>query len=825
MKPETVNSQRSDGSDEHPGPLFRALHLFALVQVAVAWPLYDLLSRYPEFFVARQSQPIDLWLLVAMISMALPAMLFCIQAMASLIHRGLGWATHLAIVAVLFLSLGLSLAGRVLEGSAAVVAGAVVCVLLSTAYTRTRAGRLFVTYLAPAIVVVPAIFLLNSQIAPLLQPVEREAKVSDSGDASGAPVIFVVFDELPTAALLTESGQIDARLFPHFAALAATAHWYPNATTVATGTVLAIPPILTGRYASRFVMPHYGEYPDNLFTWLGSDYDQNVREAVSVLCPKDLCGAGRQPAASSRLSLLLLDSTAIFANLVAKGLLPGQAPVITQSWENFWGAARPGDQMYEHRLGQMLEFVDSIQVTDKPGLEFMHVNFPHIPYEYLPSGKRYQEGWLMPGLNFATDVWGGAGWQVAAARHRFILQIQALDGWLGALLEQLRRLELFDRALIVVTADHGVSFEAGASRRDTPPLENLDRNILPVPLIIKAPQQTVGVVSRRNAETVDIMPTVAEILGRPLTWAVDGKSLLGEPKPPAKRAVYRHKEVVVHETDVHRIERALAESVAMAVAGASGGAARWDPARGYEALVGSDAAGLPVREDRALSASIQDLDDFRNVNLAGDFIPAHVNGVIASADQRPRHLAVALNGTIAALTQSFLDGATLKFSVVLPEAAFRQGNNSLDLYEVSEDQGQVVLTALDPGAGRPSDEWRLDQSQLSRNGEALTVDPVGIEGHIDYISRSRQSMEVFGWAIDAAERRALETILVFDGERLVYAGETRMLRDETHQFGVIVNVGFHVVLPVRGTVLAGTRLRVFAVTEDGRSREITGNAP
>ena len=56
------------------------------------------------------------------------------------------------------------------------------------------------------------------------------------------------------------------------------------------------------------------------------------------------------------------------------------------------------------------------------------------PYEYLPSGKRYQEGWLMPGLDFATDVWGDVEWQVAAARHRFILQIQALDGWLGALL-------------------------------------------------------------------------------------------------------------------------------------------------------------------------------------------------------------------------------------------------------------------------------------------------------------------------------------------------------------------------------------------------------
>ena len=56
-------------------------------------------------------------------------------------------------------------------------------------------------------------------------------------------------------------------------------------TTVATSTVLAIPPMVTGRYPTAFVMPHQGEYPDNLFTWLGGDYDLNVVEAVSVLCP------------------------------------------------------------------------------------------------------------------------------------------------------------------------------------------------------------------------------------------------------------------------------------------------------------------------------------------------------------------------------------------------------------------------------------------------------------------------------------------------------------------------------------------------------------
>jgi len=519
-----MSAKRETIPRDVPGAAQRVLHLFALVQIGVAYPLYDLLSRYPEFFVARQSQPVDIGLFVLAVSFALPAVLSGIQLVAYGIDRRLGRLTHLLMVAALFLALALSVLSRVVGHPAALLVSLASCLVMTFLYWRTRVGRLFVTFLAPAIVLVPALFLLNGQIAPLLRPAEPELRVSDSGVAFGAPIIFIVFDELPTFALLNDEGHLDADLYPNLSALADTAYWFRNATTVATGTVLAIPPILTGQFPDRFVMPHQGEYPDNLFTWLGEDYDLNVQEAVSVLCPRTLCGTGRLPATRSRLRHLLLDSLAIYLNIVASDLLPGELPIITQSWEDFWGSAEPGGQMYEHRLLQLDDFVDRIHVTDKPGLDFIHINFPHIPYEYLPSGRRYPEGWLMPGLDFATDVWIGSEWQSEQAYQRFVMQLRALDGWLGTLLQRLRSLQLFERSLIVVTADHGVSFTPGASRRDTPPLENLESSILPVPLIIKAPYQSEGVISHRNAETIDIIPTLAEILHRPVTWAVDGTS-------------------------------------------------------------------------------------------------------------------------------------------------------------------------------------------------------------------------------------------------------------------------------------------------------------
>ena len=67
----------------------------------------------------------------------------------------------------------------------------------------------------------------------------------------------------------------------------------------------------------------------------------------------------------------------------------------------------------------------------------------------------------------------------------------------------------------------------------------------------------------------------------------------------------------------------------------------------------------------------------------------------------------------------------------------------------------------------------------------------------------------------------MKAILVFDGEHLVYQGGTHMLREETHQFGVVVEVGFHAVIPFSQIMDgSGASLRVYAVTDDNRGREI-----
>ncbi len=99
-----------------------------------------------------------------------------------------------------------------------------------------------------------------------------------------------------------------------------------------------------------------------------------------------------------------------------------------------------------------------------------------------------------------------------------------MDRLLGQFLNKLERTGLYDRALVVVAADHGVSFEADGTRR-TVSAENI-ADIARVPLFVKLPGQRGGRIDRRAVQTIDVLPTIADVLDVELPWRTDGHSLL-----------------------------------------------------------------------------------------------------------------------------------------------------------------------------------------------------------------------------------------------------------------------------------------------------------
>ena len=151
---------------------------------------------------------------------------------------------------------------------------------------------------------------------------------------------------------------------------------------------------------------------------------------------------------------------------------------------------------------------------------------PHGPAQFLPSGREYHA------VEEAGALWDDKGrWRgpllVDQALQHHLLQVGYVDAILGTLVRRLQAVGLYDRALVVVVADHGISFEPGGSPRAV--TEGNVADIAGVPFFVKYPGQRHGAVDRRAAETIDVVPTIADVVGARIPWHVDGRSLRAAP--------------------------------------------------------------------------------------------------------------------------------------------------------------------------------------------------------------------------------------------------------------------------------------------------------
>src|SRR3954454_4863402 len=289
------------------------------------------------------------------------------------------------------------------------------------------------------------------------------------------PIVFVVFDALPESMLMKPGGDLDRQRFPGFAELARRATWYRNATTVHDSTVKSIPAMLDGRWPSNLRRPLVGDHAVNLFTLLRRDYRIWADEEGTQLCPRTVCK-------QKRARLLYL--------------LHGRR---------------------ERRFAAALSQIGSASKDKRPPLWFLHVLLPHEPLRFLPSGKVYEGGSdPEPGLDGNESF--DNEFLTHQAEQRHLLQLEYTDSLVRRLLARLRATGLYDKALVVVTADHGMTFRVKNSpappyrlgeigwRRDTT-VHNA-HDVAFVPLFVKQPGQRDARVDDGWVRTLDILPTI-----------------------------------------------------------------------------------------------------------------------------------------------------------------------------------------------------------------------------------------------------------------------------------------------------------------------------
>ena len=542
---------------------WRAAHLLALSSIAVAQPVLDLLGGSPTFFVAHTAGPAEVLFVALLILALVPTVLIALELLVALLSARWAWRLHLGLMGGLGGLIVAQFVDRIpgLPSILVLVVGAAAGVGLGLWYRRSEPIRSVCSLLALTPLLFAAVFVFASPAHGLVFPPEvQAADVRVPG--TPPPIFVVVFDELPLATVVGADGEtVDAERFPNLARLAGDGVLFNNVTTVAGYTHEAVPAILSGEgVRSANVPPTAGGHPRNLFSLLADDYRIVAHEQVTGLCTPALCDAGSSDAGTDSTRLLLEDLAVVAGRVTLPAGLDSWLPAVDGSWSNF-GQPSGGDDLDQEadRFGDdRAEFVDALGELDRvgqwevavagierptePTLTFVHTVLPHVPWAFHADGSPYAD--LGYPQRSPDGVWR-TSFSSDFGLQRHLLQAAYTDRLLGALLERLDATGQYDDALIVFTADHGVSLAEDTNRRL--PNEDTLPGVMPVPVVVKAPAGAApafgggsrrGTTDDRVGETTDLLPTIAALLDVTVPWPVDGQSLFGPERESAERSVF-----------------------------------------------------------------------------------------------------------------------------------------------------------------------------------------------------------------------------------------------------------------------------------------------
>ena len=664
----------------------------------VVQPVLDVMGRSPDFFLFNGAGRWEIVALAALVALVPPLVLWVVEQGAGLGGARVRHAVHTLLVGVLGGLLVIQVVKRTasVEGGPAVLAAVGGALGLAAVYVLVAGARLWLRYLSPAPVVFVALFLAVSPVSGLVLP-EAGRSAGAAAGGRGTPVVVLLLDEFPLSSLLRADGTIDAGLYPNFARLAAGSTWYRNATGVSGFTPYAVPAMLTGRHPREKLAPSSSQYPDNLFTLVGDSYDMRVSESITDLCPSSVCPATPGDPGGAGMGALVEEAVGLWGDLVA----PTESttdPAATLEEETGPQPRSADDVRFLFGLEQQQPvrwtgFLDGLERSRRPSFHFLHVLLPHQPWMYLPSGLRYDAATI--GKDDGP-LWFDDQWPVTVSNQRLLLQVAYLDGLLGALIDRLEASGLWDKAVVVVTADHGIAFQAGDFARRASDAQAGDA--MWVPFFLRAPGVPEGLVDDRNVEMVDLAPTIADLLDVKIPWEVDGRSTLGAPRTETTKSFAHRPGDPVVVDGATWFPRVLAGAVDRLLVPGDGHAGdqreRLFRLAPHGDVVGTPVDAHPVVRATGAAVHVDQAGAFDSIGEEGEGLPALVTGRLVSAgagDQRFT-VAFALNGVIAGVSEVYGDA---RLAAMLSETRFQPGANRLDVYLLRHPGGRVTLEPVD----------------------------------------------------------------------------------------------------------------------------------
>ncbi len=531
-------------------------------------------------------------------------------------------------------------------------------------FVRFELVRNFVLIFSVATPVVILSFVTSYPIWSTVGPHESSQAAQQTD--SKTPVVMVVFDELPLASLENRQGRIDARHFPTFGEVARTSTWYPGMKGVGDQTTIAVPAMLTGQDPAspddpaKPTPPGLPDYPNSLCSILDrAGYEVRSYEPVTDLCARSYDFGTRLSGVLGRANQWVDPGFTVN---------PGYFRDMLVSW--FTGHfKRPYNEYESDRSLAVGDFVGRMTDDDR-SISVLHIALPHIRWMFQPDGTTYENLRPADDDQLGTPLTRGEN---ERDMQMHLLQLAFADQQLKRVVDRMKELGIWQKSLFVVTADHGTGFQAGGSRR----LINFVNAgwILPVPLLIKEPGQDHSRVVNGSVDSRDITPTVLAQLGLKPGDEATGRDLSSLDQLPVREKVEGHGFYGDFSFDRAMVDKELRQ--------ARDYRSRLFPGSLY--AVGGDQQLLGRRPDgmRKLDFELALPEQYENVDTAGGYVPAWVQGTIVDpGDRPPKRVAVALNGRIVAIAPVWTAYGTTATGVVIPGEDFVDGRNQIAVYEI-----------------------------------------------------------------------------------------------------------------------------------------------
>lgn len=666
----------------------------ALSTMAFAQPILDLYGKNITVFSASKLSRLEVGLFLALVLAAPAIVAMAMDAFSRLFGPKVNESARLLLIGAFSLVLGFAVARwlNIERNRYAFGVALLMAVLIPWAFDRSKPVREWSRWLAILAFVVGgnAVFQLRPVLAAAEGP--KSDAVMGKKDLS---VLQIVFDEFPLYPLLADDGSINAERFPGFAELAANSTWYRNSIAASNFTHQAVPAVLASAEPRTTGGPFLYQYPHNIFTVFNGVTTVAGTEPVTSLCPASVCDTNAVPALSvgaTRFGKFLKDAAAVYGQRVLPRYLRQYVPSIEGTWGGFGAVAgRFKEQFDMGALGQpdaIRSAVSDLVSDPNPRVQVVHALLPHAPWRLTPDGRVAPLSKEISTRN-PDDADG-----VRDTYQTFLHQLGETDATISAVISELKKAGRWDSTMVVVTADHGISFLPGLPQRHTDFTDmGQSDDIFRIPTFIKYPSQKGGVASDCAITNLDLLPTILDVTGTRTSWTFAGRSI-AESCPSRTRTVHSVTGETAVFVDGFDRARARAEHYSQIVSN-DGPLSRVAAVGASADLIGRPIGDRPA-DPHGVSWTVSQKRLFKNVSTKrGARIPSLVTGLVTSSralDEGTEGIIVVdgvAAGVIGELAEFDWTGEPTRYTAVLDYSLFTAGDHAVELY-LRAPNGQVT---------------------------------------------------------------------------------------------------------------------------------------